>query len=472
MEPNDITPSKILITPESELPEKYIRTFAGDMETVQKGGTPDLVPLVKTPSVPDVPIPIPTPTPEATPLVNVPILDAEDLAKIAPLKNEPLSADAPKPDEYIRTFGGDIETVQKGGTPDLAPFPTPKERLVEASPTIVEPSPVSAPVVTPTPEPIPLRPTPPLVTPLETYSSDFTDRMKKTNASTATVLAAEQDSAQGAPQAPEESSRSNLMYSIGGIVLLIAGISSGVFAYLHYTSATTPVVIPQTVSSPIFVDDREEISSTGPTLMQAIEQSVNRPLATGSIRLIYNSSTTTPDSIFSAMQVPAPDILLRNINKEGSMAGVVFVNGSQSPFFILSVASYSNTFSGMLSWESTIRRDIGTLFPPYAVPVVATTSPVIATTTATTTVKKTVLKTVIIKKSATATTTPPALSIPIFVPAFHDEVVSNHDVRIYRDATGRSVILYGYWNQSTLVIARDTAAFIEILNRLATAHTP
>ena len=57
------------------------------------------------------------------------------------------------------------------------------------------------------------------------------------------------------------------------------------------------------------------------------------------------------------------------------------------------------------------------------------------------------------------------------VATFHDEVVSNHDVRIYRDAAGKSILLYGYWNQFTLVIARDPAAFTEILGRLATSRS-
>ena len=55
-------------------------------------------------------------------------------------------------------------------------------------------------------------------------------------------------------------------------------------------------------------------------------------------------------------------------------------------------------------------------------------------------------------------------------PGFVDEVVRNHDVRVYRDATGKSVLLYGYWNQTTLVIARDVAAFTELLQRLATSR--
>ena len=340
--------------------------------------------------------------------------------------------------KYIRTFEGDMATFKKGGIPDLAP-------LVKARPVKVEspipPPPPPLPVPIPKPEPKPLpKPEPPLVvppeqvkpTPIKTYASDFADRMKETHASTATVLAAEQDSLhslQGAPQtAPQESSRSSLLYGIAGTVLLIAGIAGTYVAYTRYRTIMAPIVFAPSVSAPIFVDDREQVSGEGPVLLQVIEQSVARPIMVGSIRLLYATSTR---NIFSALPASAPDILLRNVNTDGGMAGVVNVDGTQSPFFILSVLSYSNTFSGMLSWEPLIRRNLKTLFPPYPT---ATSTMTLATT------------------------------------AFTDDIVANHDVRIYRDAAGQSVLLYGYWNQTTLVIARDPSAFTEILQRLATSR--
>ena len=102
------------------------------------------------------------------------------------------------------------------------------------------------------------------------------------------------------------------------------------------------------------------------------------------------------------------------------------------------------------------------LFPAYP-SVTATTSPqVTATTTAQKPGTKKTAKSVVVKSPAA--TPPVALT-------FHDETVANHDVRIYRDSAGRSILLYGYWNQTTLIIARDPAAFTEIVNRLANVRT-
>lgn len=364
--------------------------------------------------------------------------------------------------KYIRTLAGDMEILKSGGKPDLTPLdepqPTPVERLVTvvpvASPTqIPSPLPISEPESLPVQNPAePISPSPKATesaAPLETYSGDFSDQMKKENASPMTVLAAEQDAAVKKTEEPLPTthSRSTVLYTIVGIVLLLAGGSGVYIAYTNYASSLVSNIIAPTISAPISVDEREQVSGVGTTLLQAIVQSNTRGLAPNTIRLLYtNSATTTDNSIFSAIRIPAPDILLRNINANGSMAGIVNVGGtSQSPFFILSVTSYSSTFSGMLSWEPSMPNDLAGLFPTYA--------------------ENSVMQTA----STTATTTIPSPSKKVAI-GFRDEVVDNHDIRIYRDAAGRSIILYGYWNQTTLVIARDPSSFDKIINRLATSQ--
>ncbi len=444
--------------------------------------------------------------------------------------NTPPEKSTPK--KYIRTLESDMATLKKGGVPDLTPLaerPIIIDTLKAVAVPEVKPPPPPAPPLPPPPiqkpELPPIKPPEPaLPTPIETYASDFSDRMKETHASTATVLAAEQDSLQGAPLATSQKpSRKNLSYIIGTL-LLIAGAGGAYFAYTHYLKITAPVVLMPSVSAPIFVDDREQISGEGPVLMQAIEESVSRPLAQGTVRLLYTaSSTDNIESVFSALNVPAPDILLRNIQAAGSMAGILNVDGSQSPFFILSVLSYRDTFSGMLSWESSIRGDLGLLFPPYPTATSTATSTPILTTTlflgehgeevkslqqvfadnGLLSVPPTGFYGLLTEKAveafqsahniisfgspsttgygsvgpktlaeinmffATSTTT---ASPAITSTAFSDEVVSNHDVRIYHDVTGKSILLYGYWDQKTLIIARDPAAFTEILQRLATSR--
>ncbi|HVB20309.1 MAG TPA: hypothetical protein VNF51_03490 [Candidatus Paceibacterota bacterium] len=367
----------------------------------------------------------------------------------APSDSEPKEY---QPRKYVRTFEGDKQILREGGKPDLMPLVASHsdgtERFVTASPL----PPVQTKLSEPEPalqlsvkESVPPEEPQLNATPLETYAGDFSDRMKETHASAVTVLAAEQDSAKIESQiSPKEPPHNHILYGIVGTMLLIIGVASVYGAHMYYAQTTAPVALPPSISAPIFVDDREGIWGSGDVLMQMIKNSVATPIATGSVRLLYMASST--NSVFSNLSLPAPDILLRNIQTSGSMAGVVDVGGVQSPFFILSVTSYSDTFSGMLSWEPMMRRDLITIFPPYPVST--------ATTTATTT-----------------TTIAPAPAFPAPLTAFTDDTVANHDVRVYRDSEGRSIILYGYWNPTTLVIARDPASFTEIIQRLATSRT-
>ena len=479
------------VTSTEDKAKRYIRTFVGDMEILKKGGVPDLAPiapphpikkeehvaaaaptssnypaqniikepLITVPSTGPIPLQVKIPIPPPAhvpppPSVSRPLqTDYSDdlLLKAQKMKNLHLEDQS---DQYVRTFVGDMETLKKGGVPDLVPFghshSEPKERLVAASP--IEPIPFQVTLPTST---VTVR-TPPPSSPavLKTYESDFSQKMKDTHSSAATVLAAQQDSATGAPQADtQESSRGSLAFIFAGIVLLLAGGASAYFVYTRYVNKFQSVILAPSVTASIFVDDREKVSGTGLGLSQAINQSIVRPLAPGAVRLLYSAySTTTPDGVFHALHMPVPDILLRNVVGADSMAGVVNVDGNQSPFFILSATSYSDTFAGMLQWEPAILNDFSQIFPPYISQSMSTTS--VATSTK--------------KLTSKATSTPIVSSVKL---VFVDEVIANHDVRIYRDASGKSILLYGYWNQATLVIARDPAAFTEILQRLATSRS-
>lgn len=418
-------------TPDKGQPERRIRTFASDREILEKGGTPNLAP--RATARPEPPAAIPAPIREVSAIAQNTVTDRESTEK------------------FIRTFPRDTETLKEGGVPELVPLAAPKAPRHE--PFVADPVPKK-----PYPEPA-------KAMPIKTYADDFSQRMKETHASQATVLAAEQDSATGAPQAsPQKAPGGNLLYILAGSVLFIAGGVGAYFVYTRYLVTIQPIILAPSISAPIFVDQREQVSNTGKDLFKVITQSVDRPLASGAVRILYVApATTTTESVFSALRPPAPGILLRNVKASGSMAGIVNVGGAQTPFFILSVVSYGDTFSGMLQWEPLMQRDLGPLFPLYPAPIQTVS---LATSTAATSTQKT-------KAKSVATSTPsivPNLS-PILKLAFSDEVIANHDVRVYRDAAGRSILLYGYWNQTTLVIARDLAAFAEILQRLATSRT-
>lgn len=419
-----------------KMPDKYIRTFAGDMDIFQKGGTPGLAPLKPTPGA----VEVAAPAPAAAERPPMPIPDVV----VAP--------PAPMP----RVTG----PVVKAGAPVLPDAPeslqSAAERLIGSSPIIEEKivveMPQPAPAPAPAPQPAPVKSEEPA--PIETYAQDFSSRMQNTNASMATVIAQEQDA--GAVPTPSEEPKAEAslspLYIAGGVLLLALGGIGVYYTYNRYQTVTAPVVVTQTATLPIYVDNHAKVSGTGSTLAQAIAQLVSRSIPANTIEALDGAHTV------GDVTAQAPGILVRNIDAQKSMVGIVSVGPSQSPFFIQSVTNYSATFSGMLQWEKTVLNDLAALYPQYPTP--QPVAPIVATTTATST--KAVAATSTAK--TVATTTPATLG-------FKDESVSNHDVRVYRDAQGRSVLMYGYWNQSTLIIARDSAAFAELLTRLATSHS-
>ena len=359
----------------SEPPKRFVRTFSRDAAALKEGGVPDFIELENAPESPPVDVPRPAIPPEG---IKIPVA---------------VSATSPS------------------------------ERLIEE---------------TPLPPPPPPPPLPPLKkpedeAPIRTYTSDFSTELQKESASTASVLAAEGDRE---TRTSPPSSRSSLPLVLGGIALVVVGGAGAYFAYAYRNSTPPPPAPTSTVASPIFVNDREELTGTGQTLETAIEQSLKKPLAANSVRLLYTAqSTEQGQDVFHALQVPAPDILLRNIVANGSVAGIVHVGDTMTPFFILAVSSYGDTFAGMLQWETHMATDLGTLYPGGE------------------------------QVLPSATSTGPLPS------KFKDEVVASHDVRALRDINGTSVIMYGYWNPQTLVIAKNEQSFAEIIGRLSTSRT-
>lgn len=366
----------------------------------------------------------------------------------------PATPDEPK--KFIRTFASDLAALKEG-----APAPVAPEAPVAVTPEAVpEPAPVlqsvpeTAPVaetpVAPAPVPLPElgRVPPPITgpTPIHTYAGDFSTLIKEEQASTATVLAAEEDQGRPAPVLfAKKTSRSSYAYVIGGIILVLLGGGAAFVTYVQYLAKTGPVSLMPSVGAPIFVDDRAQLSGTG-ALVDQINASVAKPLGMTGVRLLYTGDSLAGTStVFAALRLPAPGALTRNIVETGGMAGVISVSGSQSPFFIIEVSSYADTFAAMLAWEETMPRDLSALFAPFPVALVATTT-------------------------ATSTGSKGALPMLPGSSGFRDETVANHDVRAYLDDQNRPVFLYGYWDQHTLLIARSPAAFTELINRLANSR--
>lgn len=332
----------------------------------------------------------------------------------------------------------------------FVPAPPPPEPLAQAFPATRAPM-VSAPTFGAPVQAFPFHkpePAAPITTDIHTFKSDFADHIDTQQASKFSVLAAQGDAKDTrAPQPavlkPKQNNRWPLI--VGATLLILLGIGGvGGAAYWFISKSTVPT--PFTVPSLIFADEKVEVTGTGAALATAIAQVAHQTSVNGNVIVTYETSATSSKS--GVIKTPvaggilirdlfdaAPDILTRNID-DTSTFGVVDGGNTTAPFFILRVSSYERTFAGMLGWEATIATDLATLYP---------TSPAAAAV-------------------ANGSSTP-----LIGNGRFIDEVVSNHDVRAIKDPAGNTVLLYGYRDKQTLIIAHDEAAFSILLNRLNAA---
>lgn len=474
---------------------QFIRTFAKDVAAltgktpVENGAAASAAPATTTeegvtlPTIEEPFFSVPKPTretvdayrePEALPAMSelgtelaglAPVSDrpAGPTVETVPESGEERSAILERLKQRVGNAAGmDIEVAPRPTTPAAVPEPEP----APPPPPPLPPPPPAPPVIAPTlvpPQPPP--PPPPVTRPtpapasepsrLHTYKSDFADRIDTQGASAFSVLAAQQD----APRVVSDTRPKKRVAAlvVSGAFLIMLGVA-GIGGAYWYVSRMNALPAALTVPSLIFADERIRLEGDGDELMRALARASEEPLVDGNIIVTYLSvSTTSPQgkvtetpleggALIAALPLSAPEILLRNIAPL-STVGIVHAGAETRPFFIFRVTSYERTFAGMLAWEGTMGRDLALLYPSYG-------------PTATVGADEDTL--------AIATATPAAALEPARpLQEFADRIVSNHDVRVLADTAGNTLMLYGYADKETLVIARDEAAFAALLLRLS-----
>lgn len=429
------------------------RTYAKDLAALGGRAAQAVPPKQKAPA-PSAPVPPPAPLPapepppahiipkapstnesreavltrlrdQALPEVSAPTLDLSndlppaDIIPKAPSTNESREA-------ILNRLRKNAASVNRLETSAPAAVPPPPAKVMAPVPVPPAPQPVAAPA------------------PLHTYKTDFADHIDAKKASTFSVLAAQSD-AGTAPRGHLKERGQFTIAIVGGLLLILAG---GTALFYAFTATNQEPIIPyvSNVPSLIFADERVKLEGEGGVLMAAWVAAAATPLGDGSVRVTYiTRATTSPEgmpidtplpggNLIAALALPAPEVLIRNVEPT-STVGVVHAKEETRAFFILKVSSYERTFAGMLEWEPRILADLEPLYPPYPQVALGTSTP-----------------------SVTA------------LPSFNDEIIANRDVRILRDTTGKSLMLYGYRDKETLIIARDEAAFTELLERLGASR--
>lgn len=415
---------------------RIVRTYTQDAARLE-GKSDSITTPVKEPlpSVPEtVAVPRPPALPIGEPIIPTPVTPVTENSANLPATENPLTKE---PVATVRAFAQPEERKS-----EMLVFPARRE--IPQSNSIAEAAQIQKRAGGPSP--------------LHTYQIDFAEHIKKTNASPLSVLAAERDAVR--PEMPRETGHPahTSRYIVLGILLLLLG-GGGSYAAYRYLAPEATTLFGTQVTSLIFADEQQEVFGSGATLQSAVLASMADPLSPGAVRILYTSTSTAEavtqqpvsgKEFIQALDLSAPDILIRNTYPESTF-GIIAAGEGAYPFFILKVASFESTFRGMLDWEASIGADLALFYPEHP-----------STITATETIAEIIVAT---STEASTTTSTPAAPIAA-IPTFIDRTIANNDVRILLDPEGRSILLYGYRDKTTLIIARDAAAFTEIVQRL------
>jgi hypothetical protein len=316
---------------------------------------------------------------------------------------------------------------------------------------------------------------------LRTLEGDIREAIEDRNASTASMVMAEQAKTVTPASQPQKRRPSNfnkkIFIILVSILLVVVGIGGAYYLYLQSPLAPSAPAVPKPapIRGIVSPDIQKIIDVTGlgqGAARTAIENALlNMGNGSGSILQIIpvEKGGTGTENIVSAggfislLGLPAPDVLSRSLNDQW-MLGTYNDAETVAPFIILTDNFFQNAYAGMIAWENTMPDDLVNVFgyaDTTALPIsFASTSP--TSTSALTNFA-----------SSTATSsipyfayTPPMSSYFNIQGDFKDGVIDNKDVRAFIEPDGTILVMYSFVDNNTIVITTDENALVEIINRL------
>jgi len=294
---------------------------------------------------------------------------------------------------------------------------------------------------------------------IKTYRNDATKAIKNQGESLTKIVLAEKKKAEEKTP-PVETNKiqiaSTPKKTTNKIIitgLIIMGVSSGALVYLYQnnkkeassaipkvTELEIPVVTitPATVRSLVVADTEKniDISAGSATVLKTIAKELEETTGTDSIKNIYLTEKATVftekgaseiqqnlgiTKLLSVWSNKMPALLSRSLSKE-FMLGIYSSNpGRNMPFLILTTNSYEQTFAGMFKWENNILSDFYKLF---------------------------------------------GLSTKQTTQSFRDYVIRGSDVRILKNQTGETLMLYSFINKDMLIVTTNEEVLNKILFKL------
>ena len=276
---------------------------------------------------------------------------------------------------------------------------------------------------------------------IRTFEGDVAEAIKNQNESLISIQRAEEKKREAMGVFTPGSSRDEshatnwrpLFFSIFTIIFIVGGGYGAYYAWNTYSEKTAPPPINTPINQFIgatnvvnvdasvlgrqatidFVRDARAIDR-GATSLEQIE--LKRGGEPASELLATADFLTRLDS-------HAPKPLVRSFNPL-FMFGILGSNPAHT-ILLIKLDSFENAFPGMLDWEPRMVEDILPLFAEEEA----------------------------LSKVPTSST-------------FSDKTIQNHDARFLKNSDGQTVLIYGFFDNSMLIITDEENTFRTVLNRL------
>ncbi len=254
---------------------------------------------------------------------------------------------------------------------------------------------------------------------LRTYKGDVEEAISKNNYSASSIMLAEQQRGNQSHvdmEQPRDNTIRNKFFAIAGGALLLLGIIT-VSAVYYIKSSETTAVIQRTKAIIGFSEERDlnVATSTSENLIgriisekQGFKMPINSVLYINTVKA--NGTPIETQNLLLILAPRMPDSLSRAF--DGKYMIGVYSYDTNEPFIILTTSDFASSFAGMLGWEKDMVQDLGKMF------------------------------------SVTQNT---ASTTKVFV----DVTMRNKDLRVLRDSTGKTLMLYSFINKSTLLITKN-----------------
>lgn len=281
---------------------------------------------------------------------------------------------------------------------------------------------------------------------LHTYMSDMAKAVREDEMSVIKVAMAEQKSRERGDQYRkiEGTPLKKTLFVIGGIVLILAAITSSYFLIKKTEEKNKLPEITRSIKSLISQDIQVTIDMTNATnksdVSNFIDPEILKKETPGSIKNILLTKTIIEipillplKDLLSLLKVTAPGSLIRSFSDE-YMVGTYTPPGDYQKshlFLIIKISDYNLAYAGMLKWEETILDDLFTFFQ---VDVSGSNN-------------------------------------ELFEKSFKDIVIKNKDARILYNREGVDALFYLFPDKKHLIITDDQETIKEIVARLLLMQT-